>query len=103
MLALLTAVAVIGGTYHAAAPMQVKQCALRILSRDTLLVNTSSKTESFNVQSTILLRVHVQSTLSFRITLHHSTTCARTQAQADTWSAKYRNWSYYPDWAVRRK
>ena len=44
---LLTAVAVIGGTYHAAAPMQVKQCALRILSRDTLLANTSSKTESF--------------------------------------------------------
>lgn len=56
---LLTAVAVIGGTCHAAAPMQVKQCALRFLSRDTLLVNTSSKTESFNVQSTILLRVHV--------------------------------------------
>ena len=25
----------------------------------------------------------------------------RTQAQADRWSAKYRNWTYYPDWAVR--
>lgn len=24
----------------------------------------------------------------------------RTQAQADRWSAKYRNWTYYPDWAV---